>query len=92
MKIKYVGTRPCVSMCCTGRQTYYFGQENDMTVEVINPAHASQILSSEQHRFEVVLDNVFPQPKPEEVMPEEISEDEVVEDKPIKKQAKKGKK
>lgn len=60
MKIKYVGSRPSVSMCCTGRKTYYFGAENGKTVDVMDAHHASQILSSEQHAFQVIVDSGRP--------------------------------
>lgn len=83
MLIKYKGNRPCVSICCTGRVTYYFGPENSFTQDVLDKAHASQILSSAQHAFEVV----FKEPPKE--MPIEKKTEPKIE---IKKEKKHGKK
>ena len=56
MKIKYSGSRQSVSTCCSGRMTYYFGQENAFTNEVLSERHAQELLSSKLHKFEVVME------------------------------------
>lgn len=56
MKIKYVGSRPCVSTVLRGRTSCYFGIENNYTVDVKESRHVTELLCSSQHRFEVVIE------------------------------------
>lgn len=58
MKIKYVGSRGSLNTVCSGRQEYYFGPENNHTCEVLIAKHASELLSSHLHKFEVVMEDV----------------------------------
>ena len=86
MKIKYQGTRPCVSLCASGRTTYYFGPENGFVIDVENSQHASQILSSRQHKFVVVTEEFIPETP---VIVEPIVKKEPVVKKELKKKEKK---
>ena len=92
MKIRYIGGRPSLATTCSGRDTYYFGPENDFTVEVTDVKHIEQLLSSELHRFTTIPEA---QTKKEEVAkePAKIKETPVKKEvKPKKEPKKKGKK
>lgn len=81
MLVKYVGTRPFLSVVLSGRGQYYFGSENGFTVEVDNMPHVNELLRSTQHKFEITTE--LPPEKPKEKPPKEKVE--VKEEKPKKK-------
>lgn len=81
MKIKYVGSRPFVSTVLSSRGIYYFGPENDFTVDVTSQDHVSELLRSSQHRFQVIMEA----PKEPEKKVEKI-------EKPVKEPVEKKKK
>lgn len=56
MKVRYIGTRPSVSTVLSNRGIYYFGLENNYTVDITNPRHINELLRSAQHRFEIVVE------------------------------------
>lgn len=88
MLIKYIGTRPCVSITCSGRVILYFGKENNHIVDITDEKIASEVLSSPLHKFQVVLGTSVPvhtEVKPAPAMKIELPKPE----KPKKKKEKK---
>lgn len=94
MLIRYCGSRPSVSITCTGRTLLYFGPENNHTVDVNDSAIASDLLASPLHSFKVIIPahtEVSPAPAAHiEVKAAPAKELEIEEPKKKKKEKKNG--